>query len=716
MASATNLNPGADATLVAAATNAAMANVPLDYSKAFGEIAKGYGKYTEGLGKIYQGLYNANSEAVNKIVGQVKEHVGDIIDSVFAKQEIDNQEVEYEPLTDRQNELIDIQTIYFDEEILTAFPLESYNSDEITSVQNNLLNAGYDIGPTGPDGKLGKNTKAAFAQAQKDWGEIENNPAYIQSEIERYERVVVEWEGKYAGRYARIEKAKADGVTDFTNYKDETYDVTTEKGYNAAVATVKEGEAVKLGGLKERLSKYEKKLTQIQPVKTGGVYTYKNGYNNDTKVLIGTADTYLLGLREELKEANKIENSQEKTKKITEITQLIKTAKDSDRKFGGVLIDAIQAIRSGDLLEQPLDGNMSLDFLRAAGERGRPIEDGSFVKFGFDQEGNKTILWLDKYGRPKINPATKKPFVAKAEDMSSFLVKKDASVETFLYSKLITEQTAAGKIKGATYNGKLVANDIVKGINTKEKFLNAINVIQADMDETYVESIWTGEASDLNDEMFVELNKLGGKFDNDGMNGVNADDFATQENYTALAKYLTEDSPGARRIFANVMAERGETAFKDSARRNYPDKNKEMAWKQLGFDDYGKYQEYLRNPNALPTVPYKNKKVEDMVNPQSNVKFSMWSDDIIKLQDRLSNIMENNKKNNIVPVRDQMYHWFNGWRKVAKRKDGKFYFIDDDGKDIKMNKARTYPTVQKVLDEQGILFQGNISSNSEFEL
>ena len=129
-----------------------------------------------------------------------------------------------------------------------------------------------------------------------------------------------------------------------------------------------------------------------------------------------------------------------------------------------------------------------------------------------------------------------------------------------------------------------------------------------------------------------------------------------------------------------------------------------------------KYERELnKDPNALSS--YKNKKVEDMVNPQTNKKFTMWSDDIIKLQDRLSTVMKSGNKNQIVPVRDQMYQWSElegvkgqkdiGWRKVEKQPDGKFWFIDDDGNVIKKNEARIYPTMQKVLDEQGVLFQGS---------
>tara|TARA_R110002020_G_scaffold134196_7_gene299297 strand:- start:321 stop:2459 length:2139 start_codon:yes stop_codon:yes gene_type:complete len=49
----TNLNPGADATLVAAATRAAMANVPKDLSRTFESVARGYDTMMQNIGEAY---------------------------------------------------------------------------------------------------------------------------------------------------------------------------------------------------------------------------------------------------------------------------------------------------------------------------------------------------------------------------------------------------------------------------------------------------------------------------------------------------------------------------------------------------------------------------------------------------------------------------------------------------------------------------------------
>ena len=48
-----NLNPGADATLVQAATNAAMANVPKDLSGTFESMAEEYGKTMRAVGDSF---------------------------------------------------------------------------------------------------------------------------------------------------------------------------------------------------------------------------------------------------------------------------------------------------------------------------------------------------------------------------------------------------------------------------------------------------------------------------------------------------------------------------------------------------------------------------------------------------------------------------------------------------------------------------------------
>ena len=62
-----NLNPGADATLVAAATKAAMANVPKDLSKTFDTMAKNYGATMDSIGKAFKGA----AQNLGKLGGQL---------------------------------------------------------------------------------------------------------------------------------------------------------------------------------------------------------------------------------------------------------------------------------------------------------------------------------------------------------------------------------------------------------------------------------------------------------------------------------------------------------------------------------------------------------------------------------------------------------------------------------------------------------------------
>ena len=55
---AINLNPGADATLVTAATRAGMATTPADYSKTFENVAKSYEKTMEAQGQMWKDIGN----------------------------------------------------------------------------------------------------------------------------------------------------------------------------------------------------------------------------------------------------------------------------------------------------------------------------------------------------------------------------------------------------------------------------------------------------------------------------------------------------------------------------------------------------------------------------------------------------------------------------------------------------------------------------------
>ena len=75
----TSLNPGADPTLVQAAFHAAMANVPVDYSKAFTAMAEGYGKYAEGMSKAFTPMAIYAGLSSQKLVKQIKNDFGDFL-------------------------------------------------------------------------------------------------------------------------------------------------------------------------------------------------------------------------------------------------------------------------------------------------------------------------------------------------------------------------------------------------------------------------------------------------------------------------------------------------------------------------------------------------------------------------------------------------------------------------------------------------------------
>lgn len=67
---AVNLNPGADQTLVAAATKAAMANVPNDLSGTFESMAEEYGKTMKVVGESFGSLAKTLGEVGGQLVGK----------------------------------------------------------------------------------------------------------------------------------------------------------------------------------------------------------------------------------------------------------------------------------------------------------------------------------------------------------------------------------------------------------------------------------------------------------------------------------------------------------------------------------------------------------------------------------------------------------------------------------------------------------------------
>ena len=70
---ATNLNPGADATLVGVAYRAAMANVPGDYSRTFEKAAESYEKTMEASSEMWGNVSNVAAAIGGEMVANANE-------------------------------------------------------------------------------------------------------------------------------------------------------------------------------------------------------------------------------------------------------------------------------------------------------------------------------------------------------------------------------------------------------------------------------------------------------------------------------------------------------------------------------------------------------------------------------------------------------------------------------------------------------------------
>ena len=80
-----NLNPGSDATLVAAATKAAMANVPKDLSGTFEKVAEGYDSMMQNIGKAYgEGLKQTVTLGKKVVANAMASNVTNAIASKYA--------------------------------------------------------------------------------------------------------------------------------------------------------------------------------------------------------------------------------------------------------------------------------------------------------------------------------------------------------------------------------------------------------------------------------------------------------------------------------------------------------------------------------------------------------------------------------------------------------------------------------------------------------
>ena len=223
MAKTFNLNPGSDATLVAAATKAAMANVPKDLSGTFESVAQGYDSMMQNIGKAYgEGLKQtvtlgkkvvANAMAENQTIAKASREKFTIGDRGIKTEEQVNNAIEQQ-----NNE----KQIYLESYKVPAALQNVYDGKTPTTkqgikeLQKELKDAGYDIGEFGPnkdgiDGKIGDVTQAAidsFKESHK--ARIEREKPVVKSPSETTEDKEISVDSKIEQDLKLLNKSEQD--------------------------------------------------------------------------------------------------------------------------------------------------------------------------------------------------------------------------------------------------------------------------------------------------------------------------------------------------------------------------------------------------------------------------------------------------------------------------------------------------------------------------
>jgi len=189
---ATNLNPGADATLVQAATNAAMANVPLDQSKAYAQLAAGYEKFADGMVSMYAPIAKQVGEAAAPLVEKVKEKVGENLQELWLninKHFKDDWTVQPDEKGKQITSLVEEWEASAGEgNLLESFSTGNYNSADIEKFQTQIEELYPNAFPKwGTDGRMGLETETAIKNLLKDKEEYsKSGPTILPGETFAY--------------------------------------------------------------------------------------------------------------------------------------------------------------------------------------------------------------------------------------------------------------------------------------------------------------------------------------------------------------------------------------------------------------------------------------------------------------------------------------------------------------------------------------------------
>ena len=453
---ATQLNPGADATLVAAAYRASMANVPQDYSKAFTAMAEGYATgvagITAAIKPLVQGAFSEVAEGAQNLLKEAGEGIIKAVGTELTYKDHDatiaDKGGEIPGYTEQEQALVDSDLWEAIEYNFNIPKLDKMSEDEVGKLQNRLLDAGYKLPKFGADKKMGPETKKAVEQAREDAKKLKETAAYAQSEMEWHK--------------GRLEE------TTWMDDVEYEIDEGNKEGQKKASKIAKDADAEE-NILREGFAKeWETKLQErTKTLKTGSTLTTVDNNGQETTTVYTTSEDYITELKKQMVENNKKEDSDEKKKTATELDAKYDNLRKSEQAWKKQAY-YIRGLLKNDGLNMEAMGGQAVNFMRALQQNGRTISgsgevDGSSVMKGVDNEGNIVYTWVDKYNRPIMDKATNKPFSVSHNELGNYIVPKDAKNEVSLTTFTQEDAINAG-LKGQKLNEREYINNIIKQI------------------------------------------------------------------------------------------------------------------------------------------------------------------------------------------------------------------------------------------------------------
>ena len=326
-------------------------------------------------------------------------------------------------------------------------------------------------------------------------------------------------------------------------------------------------------------------------------YTRKDLAGNDEKINVMNFEdhqTFIKKKKKEIKKKYKIGDPKRK-----ELLQSLKDreekARESSILFSKTEIEIDQIIADGNLSEN-MTNSKKIQFLRAIKNNGELVDDGNGNKsralMGFNKDGEIIFSYVDENGAP-IMDSSGNAITVSPGNAKSLVTQKDNDMRNKIktvQNDYLTQGTSGTKITDA-YSKKQQDN-IVSLITDKKKFNDVLGFKPDGFNQNFEQAV-LGFAT--KDEISNMPEKILSSFpknfveDTDGVEGVSAGDFKTQENYKKLSNALLDSSDPNFNLSrsAELVGEFMNSKFKT--------------------DGAGAYQGYLTNPDNAGEIERQRK-------------------------------------------------------------------------------------------------------------